>query len=296
MSKQYDNKLTKEEKTRLKIISIIALVVAIIVQFFAGFEPETTATIAIASIVLSAILLFFDPGMAVLGVIGSIAVAAYGTPSREYPEGIPILSFLGLFLIVFTIADIIYIVFQVHILMPKIKKYDKIASFEDGVLTISERSELFKSYIKIEPFYFANISYKPESLVYTGATVGGITTGGVHKEGGYNYISSTSKTKKCDMVYTLSQNERIAEIQLTPRLAKIARENKEIGGYVNEKDRIIVITKITMTDIDGQMLRDYSRINTDSAGVYNIAQKYAEMNAPTYEKCMNIINWLSDES
>lgn len=59
-------------------------------------------------------------------------------------------------------------------------------------LTLINRDLSNKKVLRAEEIWNHSINYEPEKLVYTGATVGGVHTGGVHKEGGYNYLSGTS--------------------------------------------------------------------------------------------------------
>lgn len=59
-------------------------------------------------------------------------------------------------------------------------------------LTLKKRDYTNKKVLRVEEIWNHSINYEPEKLVYTGATVGGVHTGGVHKEGGYNYYSGTS--------------------------------------------------------------------------------------------------------
>lgn len=171
-----------------------------------------------------------------------------------------------------------------------IKHAESISTYKDGVLSITKRDAVFKTVIGIKPYYSSKVAYKPEQYVYTGATVGGITTGGVHKEGGYNYISSTHKTAKCELHYHGDKQKVIDKIQLTPALAEEARKCAQIKGFLNEKDQIALESNIPMSRMDSELFLYFGK--SQSAEMYNITSKYAEMRAPSREKCEIIIEWL----
>jgi len=62
-------------------------------------------------------------------------------------------------------------------------------------LTLIYRDSTNRKVLKVEQIWNHTFNYEPEKMVYTGATVGGVHTGGFHKEGGYHTVSGTQTGK-----------------------------------------------------------------------------------------------------
>jgi len=157
-------------------------------------------------------------------------------------------------------------------------------------LWITKRNPYFAKIIKIIPHKMNITAYKPESYVYTGATVGGITTGGFHKEGGYNYIASTIKTEKCALVFGRKKGVEIKSIYLTPELAKEARKSFTIKDYVTDSNYIMVENEIEISDYEKKLFFESAKANSPSH--YNIASRHAYERAPDRAKCEAILEWI----
>lgn len=125
--------------------------------------------------------------------------------------------------------------------------------------------------------------YEPKRLVYTGATVGGITTGGFHEEGGYNYISSANKTGKYN-IYYVNEMLPIEKIQLSDELIQQAK-NSEIAQFLNSSNEIILIQKHTSD------LTQFA-IETGKSFASDLLLRDMREGFPTLEKCEKIINWI----
>ena len=59
-------------------------------------------------------------------------------------------------------------------------------------LTLHKRDSTNRKVLSVTEVWNHTFNYEPEKIVYTGATVGGVHTGGFHKEGGYHTVSGTS--------------------------------------------------------------------------------------------------------
>lgn len=171
-----------------------------------------------------------------------------------------------------------------------LREAGSLLSFEGGILSIAKRDALFKKVISIVPHHSYTATTKPKEYVYTSVTVSSVTTGGVHEEGGYNYVSSTCRTAKWDLQYKNRFKEVIYRIQLTPALAEEARKCAQIKGFLNKRGQIVVSKYIPMSASDRQAYLDSAV--SGSAKMYNIQSKYSEMAAPSFEECKTIMEWL----
>ena len=125
--------------------------------------------------------------------------------------------------------------------------------------------------------------YEPEKYVYTGATVGGVTTGGIHKEGDYHYISSQENTGRYYFNYC---GKTVNKIELSDRLLKMAK-NSNISKYIEDKYIVIYDSKaVQMPSYVSQGLM------SGSLDAMNLGTRYTAMGYPTREKCEEIKNWI----
>lgn len=109
-------------------------------------------------------------------------------------------------------------------------------STSTNTLTVSARKPANANVIKVEEMVDYNLNYHPSKIVYTGATVGGIHTGGFHDAGNYYTLDGTS-TKKYHLVYKgagVSSEEYcpIKTIKLDASLIEAAKKNPVISQYL----------------------------------------------------------------
>ena len=158
------------------------------------------------------------------------------------------------------------------------------------ILTISRRDPNFAKLFKIVEYKKTEFGHTPEKLVYTGATVGGVTTGGVHKSGGY-YAQEGRKSGKFNLYYrndngTSMVDVPVERIKLSPELAEEARAS-QIREYV-KGTKIFLFDKIEMTT---EAVMAMKAGHKDYA--FNLHEQAKVDASPTYEKCISIVNWLS---
>lgn len=117
------------------------------------------------------------------------------------------------------------------------KELKQYATFSNGVLKLTKCSPQFSNALQISKVMYTPMSYNPARYIYTSATVGGITTGGVDKVGG-NYVRSGKKVDsgKNKLLYW---GQKVKQIQLTDELYKKAQMSK-IKKYLNDNKQIVV--------------------------------------------------------
>lgn len=167
--------------------------------------------------------------------------------------------------------------------------YDK----HDDILTLYKRDSRIKDYIKVIDDRSYDVKYKPEELHFGSATVGGVTTGGVYKTGGYNYISGShineGVAQLCVDFVDHSVNNGfgkgehhygfIKAIKLSDDLFSQAQKSEMVKDYLDEREKQIVVygrNKHSMLDIATKSL-DELRLK----------------NAPPKTKCENIMRWMT---
>lgn len=166
----------------------------------------------------------------------------------------------------------------------KINSLFKYASLPaNNEMFLRRRGQKLAKAIKIVDDKHDIIRYKPEEHIYTGATVGGITMGSVNKVGGYNYVSGTKQTGKYQIYYA---GELIKSITLDSDLYNIAK-NSKIAKYIDGHKIIIVESVISPATrlLAGSGQKDMAKqmMSIDSSHGYGF---------PSYEKCIEIVNWI----
>lgn len=127
-------------------------------------------------------------------------------------------------------------------------KKDKYNTFTDGCIYLTKRTSNNRRDLKVKATENHLLTYHPAQTVYTGATVGGITTGGFHTTEAY-HTCSTSKGGKYKLVYTKNYLEAgmyeffppydIKFIILSPTLLEEAKEHDVIKRFL-EKDKLVL--------------------------------------------------------
>ena len=174
------------------------------------------------------------------------------------------------------------------------RKAEDYISFDySGTLTIKKRDADIAKIMDIAPYKKVKYGETPEKLVYTGATVGGVTTGGWHKSGGF-YGREMGNSGKVELIYYYESKNKIIptkvkKIKLSGDLLKLA-QSARIKEYLDGDSFIIVREKAnTNAAVAAMQLghKDYA---------FNIMEEAQIAALPTYEKCSAILNWLSASS
>lgn len=191
----------------------------------------------------------------------------------------------------------------VFVLILKLLKYSKEKNykltcenmdynFREETLKLDKRSAFNKKVIKAKPIKDYNLNYHEAQYVYTSASVGGITTGGVTKIGDYNSIdvSSTGKFEIKCYCYSLNEYRKVKKIKLTKELTVCAENNPFIKQFLR-KENTLVLEKKTKRDVSEQVSMLIKSGRTDMATRY-MKQNYFETQL-TREECIKVIDWIS---
>lgn len=131
--------------------------------------------------------------------------------------------------------------------------------------------------IKIEDSYYIYTKYEPEKLHIGAASVGGVTTGGAYKTGGYNYIAASSKSGTCYLQY---DGHIIVHIKLTDEMFKDAQKSS-IAPYLDDAQKCINVHNPVQRSTSELMMSLKNIQSTGNAG--NDFRGY-----PSREKCEQI--------
>lgn len=142
-----------------------------------------------------------------------------------------------------------------------------------------------------------NYSEVPAKLVYTGATVGGITTGGVHLSGGYTSVANGIKSGKCVLLYSWYDGQEVqtGEVE-TIAVSDGSNDNYnglKISKYVR-KGKIIVVDNKAKTKMAGLLV--HLNMSTKSATTLNMHEDAVIEDYPSEEKCLEIVSWICGEN
>lgn len=142
-----------------------------------------------------------------------------------------------------------------------------------------------------------NYSDVPAKLVYTGASVGGITTGGVHLSGGYTSVANGIKSGKCILLYSWYNGKEVETGDVeTIDVSNSSDDNyhsSKISKYVRNR-KIIVVDNTAKTKMAGSLA--YLKMNVRSATTLNMYEDAVIEDYPSEEKCLEIVSWICGEN
>ena len=107
------------------------------------------------------------------------------------------------------------------------------------LLILKSRTSNNRNVIKAETSHDINLTSVPDKLVYTGATVGGVSTGGFHVQKGGNYVSLGAKTGQYYLSYKYAEayngkylSDIISFVELTASDFALAKNNSVLKRYI----------------------------------------------------------------
>ncbi len=143
-------------------------------------------------------------------------------------------------------ALIIAFIVAVVVLTKQTKKIEAKANIEcvsDKRIAVSKQAEINKSVIHIRRYQETSLQYNPAKITYTGATVGGVTTGGLDYQDAYYSVKGGNITNKFIMYFEKSDKESmiVDEIELSPNLVDKAKKDPNLSKYL--RGNVLYITK-----------------------------------------------------
>lgn len=204
-----------------------------------------------------------------------------------------VLAFIAM-IIAFIAFEIAY--GQYHMKKEKILSQHMTINETDESATLFQRSEISASLLKMEPIYTTNTKHHDAKLVYTGATVGGVHTGGFHTTKAYLSDTYTGTSGKYH-IFVKQDNGKVVEIKkikLTKQLLSEAKHSPSIRKFiVNNEISLRYDNDETKLTKEEQYILKEAVNNYDKATQYNITQRAFLATQLTQEDCNAIINWVS---
>lgn len=180
-----------------------------------------------------------------------------------------------------------------------IKKTDCITIEEDGSkaksITVRKQCSVLAKCISVSQFYYRETNYTDPTLVYTGATVGSVHTGGFHVNPGTEKAGAIKKTNKYQL-YLWPYDTILQEIILADEALAEAKKDKFISSFLSG-NRIILRHQGRISKFEQDIMKDYLLNNNQTAaqknaGSYITGQAVVKTKL-TKEECKAILNWLA---
>ncbi|MBQ8649430.1 MAG: hypothetical protein IJ470_05120 [Clostridia bacterium] len=127
--------------------------------------------------------------------------------------------------------------------------------------------------------------YHPEKVVYTGATVGGIHTGGIHKEDAYVSVNETDNGRG----YVQYGKCTVNSVTLSENVLKEAKKNPALNRMING-NRISLIKPFTGEQM--QRIQNMSIANYNAYSQIELANMQTSRYIP-YNESVEVVNFLN---
>ena len=163
---------------------------------------------------------------------------------------------------------------------------------DNNTLYVSECDPSIIDFLTIKEFIVEKYDYTPEKLTYTSATVGGITTGGIHKtESKITPHAAGSGAFYIKYYYTPECIDiTVNKIVLSSSLAEKASKSK-VGKYLT--NNCFVIVKEKEESNTAGALYNLLDSKEGSTLVMNALSVEETSRYSSHEKCQEIISWLT---
>lgn len=179
---------------------------------------------------------------ALIGTLVIVGVDALCNALYEPPEWMddyePVHLFVDMPLLAVAIVVVIALIlgalfFETFYGKKEKEKLAELAIYKNQALTLQGRHPMLKYFLKVKPVVHKNYKYNDPKLVYTGATVGGITTGGFHVQGG-DYTEQISNSGRYELIFNkflvpekiILSEELTAEAKTDHHLRKLLKGNE----------------------------------------------------------------------
>lgn len=220
---------------------------------------------------------------------------------------VTVLLFAGTGLDSSTAAIIIFLLFVVYMIIFMIVsakidvrnsvgfgRYDQ----EKKILEVKKRVSTNSKKIKIEPVYLAMVKYVPTQVTYTGATVGGVHTGGFSVDEAHYSANQVRKSGKYELKYFVNSNESpyqsIEKISLSQDLVEQARKDDFIKKFLKD-DNLVLKYDIKKDSIQSALEKEIVKAPHNLTVLSASANHRKELEALTKEDCDLILKWLCGE-
>lgn len=158
---------------------------------------------------------------------------------------------------------------------------------KDGAFYFNVPSILIEQHV--DDYY----KYNEPTLVYTGATVGGVTTGGFHVEGG-DYSTKKHFTGKYYHYFSLGgEHVLISHIYCNTSVWEKAKKDIVTKNFIYGKNDYIYLAHVLSSEQQKHLARAASTGDASLDGSFARAQLFAQESVYlTREECDEIKNWI----
>lgn len=168
---------------------------------------------------------------------------------------------------------------------------------KDGNLTLRKRNSIIGSVIKVEKIIHFSTSYHPANYVYTGATVGGVTTDGITKTGDYTSLDGYA-TDKYRLVYREkpdSSGTTITKIKLADKTwLEDARKHKEVSQFL-QGDTLELVHKNAKDKYSSEDIAIAIKQGNMSLAA-QLLQYNTEAHSLNKSECQAVLSWLCNRA
>lgn len=164
----------------------------------------------------------------------------------------------------------------------------KYATYEsaDKTLRLHKKGSFLKESVTMKRYIRTNATYKPAEIVYTGATVGGITTGGIHVNEAH-YETSGTRTDKFGLYFNNCQVKRIVcDFEI--------KDHPAINKFKTDKNTLVLTYEGAKEEMGGLSKEMYKKavVKGDLGMQYHLLNNQIEESMLSHNDCKNVLKWI----
>lgn len=168
---------------------------------------------------------------------------------------------------------------------------------ESKSATLLQRNAISSASFYIQPIDKVHYDFKPSELVYTGATVGGVTTGGFHTTEAHYREKSDGASGKALLLAKLRNGETVTikKIHLSDeKLKEAAANDPRIKRFLKGNALVLEYSgkETELTKDESFLLKKAISTNNKAMQNYVTQRAFLAMQL-TKEDCENIKNWVA---
>ncbi len=166
---------------------------------------------------------------------------------------------------------------------------DIIFDSNNKTIILNKRDFTFTKQIKVKKYTGTYEQFNPSKTIYTGATVGGITTGGFHQTKAY-YSTQVMRTSGHYLYAKVDEPFTIEKVKLSPELIEEAKQDERVKKFLRG-NTLILNHENQMSSAEADVIKNAISTGNISLSGYMLQKSY-DKSLLSYKECQDVLEWI----